>query len=84
MSEISQVKRGTMNAIFDGCVAILVFLAERLGMTYEAVNVWIFVIIWLTFTLILGGLIVRKHLLIKNLKRNRLIKERLNLSVDQK
>jgi hypothetical protein len=73
-----------MNAIFDGCVAILVFLAERLGMTYEAVNVWIFVIIWLTFTLILGGLIVRKHLLIKNLKRNRLIKERLNLSVDQK
>jgi hypothetical protein len=73
-----------MNAIFNACVAILVFLAERLGMTYQVVNVWIFVIIWPAFTFILGGWIVRQHLLIKDLRRDRLIKERLNLSVDKK
>ena len=70
-----------MNAIFDVCVAILVTLAERFGMTYQAVNVWIFVIIWPILTLIFLGLILRQHLQIKQLRRDLLIRERLNSSM---
>ena len=32
-----------IDKIFDGCVNLLVWLAEKLGTTYKAVNVWIFV-----------------------------------------
>jgi hypothetical protein len=73
-----------MIAIFDVCMAILVTLAKCLGMTYQAVNVWIFVILWPVLTFFLIGLIVRQHLLIKHLRRDRLIKESLDLSVYKK
>ena len=42
-----------MDAIFDLCVRILVFLAEQTGMTYQEINVWIFVILWPLGTLLL-------------------------------
>jgi hypothetical protein len=42
-----------INQIFDACVSLLVTLAEWLGTSYEAVNVWIFVILWPLFTLAL-------------------------------
>jgi len=64
-----------MNAIFDLCVAILVTLAERFGMTYQEVNVWIFVILWPVLTLILVGWILRQHFLIKRLRRDHLVRE---------
>ena len=70
-----------MNAIFDLCVAILVTLAERFGMTYQDVNVWIFVILWPVLTLILVGWILRQHFLIKRLRRDHLVRERLNPAV---
>jgi hypothetical protein len=31
-----------IDRIFDLCVGVLVWLADRLGMTYKAINVWIF------------------------------------------
>ncbi len=31
-----------IDRIFDLCVDLLVLLAEKLGMTYKQVNVWIF------------------------------------------
>ena len=31
-----------IDRIFDLCVDLLVWLAEKLGMTYKQVNVWIF------------------------------------------
>jgi len=73
-----------MDVIFDLCVVILVTLAERFGMTYQEVNVWIFVIVWPILTLILLGLILRQHLLIKQLRRDHLVRERLNPAVYEK
>ena len=34
-----------IDRIFDLCVELLVWLADKLGTTYKAVNVWIFCII---------------------------------------
>lgn len=73
-----------MNAIFDLCVAILVTLAEWFGMTYQEVNVWIFVILWPVLTLILVGWILRQHFLIKRLRRDQLVRERLSPAVHEK
>jgi hypothetical protein len=56
-----------IDAIFDKCVELLVFLANQLGMTYKAINVWIFVIIWPTFTLALIVLVILQQLKIRRL-----------------
>jgi hypothetical protein len=56
-----------IDAIFDKCVDLLVFLANQLGMTYEAINVWIFVIIWPIFTLALIFLVILQQLKIRRL-----------------
>ncbi len=58
-----------INYIFDWCVQILIFAAHKLGMTYKAVNVWIFVIIWPVITLALFGIIIFQHLRIRKLCR---------------
>jgi hypothetical protein len=34
-----------MNELFKWCVDFLIWLADVVGMTYEEVNIWIFVII---------------------------------------
>mgnify|MGYP006976769016 CR=1 FL=1 len=44
--------------IFGWCVSLLEWLAEKLGMTYEAVNVWIFCVIWPLLTLALVAALV--------------------------
>jgi hypothetical protein len=56
-----------IDAIFDKCVELLVFLANQLGVTYEAINVWIFVIIWPIFTLALIVLVILQQLKIRRL-----------------
>jgi hypothetical protein len=56
-----------IDAIFDKCVELLVFLANQLGMTYEAINVWVFVIIWPIFTLALIALVILQQLKIRRL-----------------
>jgi hypothetical protein len=56
-----------IGAIFNGCVLLLLFLADRLGMTYKAINVWIFVIIWPVITLTLTSVAVRQWLRIREL-----------------
>jgi hypothetical protein len=56
-----------IDAIFDKCVELLVFLANQLGMTYKAINVWIFVIIWPAFTLALIVLVILQQLKIRRL-----------------
>ena len=57
-----------INYVFDLCVRILMVLAKHCGMTYKAVNVWIFVIIWPLITLFLLGLALRQHLTIRRLR----------------
>ena len=59
-----------INEIFDWCVQFLVFWAGRLGMSYKAINVWVFVIIWPIFTLLLIGLVVAQQVKICRLQRN--------------
>ena len=56
-----------IDVIFDFCVILLVFLAERLGMTYEAINVWFFVVIWPIFTLTLIVVVVWQRIKIRKL-----------------
>ena len=57
-----------VNAIFDFCVLVLLFLADLFGMTYKAVNVWIFVVIWPIFTLALIAIVVWQWLKIRRLQ----------------
>ena len=55
-----------IDLIFKICVIALVDLASILGITYEEVNVWLFVIIWPVFTVYL---IVRNIYLKKKLRK---------------
>lgn len=50
-----------VNTIFAWCVNALVWLTGLLGMTYEEINVYIFVVIWPIFTLALMGLVLWQH-----------------------
>ena len=45
-----------IDTIFMLCVYFLQWLAKRLGMTYNEVNVWIFCVIWPIITLVSIGL----------------------------
>ena len=58
-----------MNKTFQWCADLLVALAAKLNMTYEAINIWIFVIIEPIVFFILLGIIYRQHLVIKSLKQ---------------
>jgi predicted signal transduction protein with EAL and GGDEF domain len=57
-----------VNAIFDFCVLVLLSLADLFGMTYKAINVWIFVVIWPVFTLALIAVVVWQWLKIRRLQ----------------
>ncbi len=59
-----------INEIFDWCVQFLVFWAGRLGISYKAINVWVFVIIWPLFTLLLMGLVIAQQMKIRRLLRD--------------
>lgn len=58
-----------IEAIFDQCVYLLVFLADQLGMTYKEINVWMFVFVWPVFTFMLIGLAALQQLWIRRLLR---------------
>jgi hypothetical protein len=58
-----------MDAIFDGCVQLLLFLAAQLGFTYKQINVWIFVIIWPILTLVMLGIIIHQQAVIQPLRK---------------
>jgi hypothetical protein len=40
-----------IDTIFRMCVVLLVDLADLLGVSYEEINIWIFVIIWPALTI---------------------------------
>jgi hypothetical protein len=46
--------------VFNQCVRILNCTAKKLGVSYEARNVWIFVIIWPAVTIILLIALLKK------------------------
>jgi hypothetical protein len=47
-----------INGLFWVCVKVMYYIAEPLGMTYKAINIWIFVIIWPIFTVWLIGYVL--------------------------
>jgi uncharacterized membrane protein YbhN (UPF0104 family) len=49
-----------IDAIFNGCVLLLLFLADLFGISYKAINVWVFVIIWPVVTLVLINVVIRQ------------------------
>ena len=69
---ICRAMEGIMiDMIFDSCVALLVFMANHLGMTYKAINVWIFVIIWPILTLALVIVVIVQQVKIQRLGRDK-------------
>jgi len=56
-----------IDQIFDACVIFLIFLANLLGITYKAINVWIFVVIWPAFTLGLIIIVILQQMKIREL-----------------
>lgn len=57
-----------MNKAFKWCVDLLVYCAAKLHITYEAINIWIFVIIEPIVFVILLWIIYRQYVVIKLLK----------------
>ena len=58
-----------MDLVFDGCVYLLVMLADLVGMTYKQINVCIFVIISPLVTLGLVFVVVLQRRTIGRLRR---------------
>ena len=58
-----------MNKAFQWCVDLLVALAAKLNMTYEAVNIWIFVIIEPIVFFVMLSIIYKQRQVIKSLKQ---------------
>ncbi len=56
-----------MNELFKHCVDLLVWMAAKLHITYEAINIWIFVIIEPVVFMILLWIIYKQHVVIKSL-----------------
>ena len=63
-----------VDIIFDWCVVFLIKTANQLGITYEEINVWLFVIILplvLLISLLMNWVLVLK---LKKLKKENVIK----------
>lgn len=50
-----------IETVFSRCVQLLSWLSVQIGVSYEAVNVWIFCIIWPALTLALLIMVVRRR-----------------------
>ncbi len=57
-----------VDSVFNWCVIFLVDLADALGITYEEINVWLFVILWPVLTLALLALVLRQRRIIRELR----------------
>ena len=59
-----------VDGVFDWCVELLLSTAAKLGVSYNAINIWVFCIIWPVFTLFLIGVVFRQRAQIRRLTRN--------------
>ena len=48
-----------IDMVFDFCVKLLIDAARFLGITYEEINVWLFVVIWPLLSLVLFAEVIR-------------------------
>ena len=53
---------------FNFCVRLLYDIGGLLGITYEEINVWLFVVIWPIASLILFAEVIRLRLKLSSLK----------------
>lgn len=60
---------GIVNGLFDLCVRFLMWLADLCGMSYQAVNVWIFCVIWPAATVALVGVVIWQRGRIRGLEQ---------------
>ena len=51
-----------IDVVYDFCVILLIDTAKFLGITYEEINVWLFVIIWPITSLLLFAEVIRLRL----------------------
>jgi len=51
-----------IDVVFDFCVILLIDTAKFLGITYEEINVWLFVVIWPLLSLVLFAEVIRLRL----------------------
>jgi hypothetical protein len=58
-----------IDACFDLCVEILLWLADLFDVSYNTINIWIFCIIWPILTIVLVYVVVKQHLNIRKLKQ---------------
>ena len=58
-----------IDACFQLCVDILLWLADLFGVSYYTINIWIFCIIWPLFTLVLIVLVIFQFIKIRRLKK---------------
>lgn len=58
-----------MNKVFQWCVDILLYFAAKLHITYEAINIWIFVIIEPIVFFILLAIIYKQWTTIRVLRQ---------------
>ena len=57
---------------FDFCVKLLIDIANIMGITYEEINVWLFVVIWPLLSLVLFAEIIRLRIKKDHLRKNRI------------
>ena len=60
---------GWIDALFDLCVRILIWLAHVFGVSYNEINIWIFCVVWPVFTIVLIGVVIWQWKSIRKLKR---------------
>ena len=48
-----------IDTVFDFCVKLLFVIADIMGITYEEINVWLFVVIWPLLSLVLFAEVIR-------------------------
>jgi cytochrome c oxidase subunit IV len=61
----------TMNSLFDYCVHLLQIWGKFLHMTYEEINIWIFVIIEPIVFVVMLFVIISQRIRITKLKREK-------------
>ncbi len=58
-----------IDALFNLCVRLLLWLADLFGVSYNEINIWIFCVIWPVFTLALVAVVVGQWIRIRKLTR---------------
>lgn len=51
-----------IDVVYDFCVILLIDTAKFFGITYEEINVWLFVVIWPLVSLVLFAEVIRLRL----------------------